>query len=130
MLGYVNNEQAKERFKTLNNFEEIVAGNNTKILKFYLHTSYEEQEVRLKERMTNPEKHWKHNDGDWEMRKHWDEFRAYYQEMIDNCSTPFEWNIIPADENRYKELLVLRKVVSTLKSLDLKFPALKTEMDI
>ena len=118
----------KNRFRLLNNFEEIVAQNNTIIEKFYLHTSYEEQEIRLKERMTNPEKHWKHNDGDWEMRKHWDKFRVYYQDVIDNCSAPFEWNIIPADENRHKEVQVLKKLVSTLEKLDLKYPELDSEM--
>lgn len=130
MLGFVDDEKAKERFRIINNFEEIIAQNNTVILKFYLHTSLDEQELRLKERMTNPEKHWKHNDGDWEMRKHWDEFRGYYQDVIDNCSAPFEWNIIPSDENKYKELLVLRKIVATLKNLDLKYPELETELNI
>lgn len=130
MLGYVDDEAAKNRFRLLNNFEEIVAQNNTIIEKFYLHTSYEEQEVRLKERMTNPEKYWKHNDGDWEMRTKWNEFRGYYQEMIDNCSEPFAWSIIPADENRYKEVLVLRKLVDTLKNLDLKYPELESEMSV
>ena len=130
MLGYVDNEKAKKRFETLNNFEKIVAENNTVILKFYLHTSFEEQKIRLLERMTNPRKHWKHSDGDWKMREHWDEFRIYYQEMIDNCSSPFKWNIIPSDENRYKELLVLRKIVETLKSLDLEYPELESEIKI
>lgn len=130
MLGYVNDEQAKDRFRLLNNFEEIVAQNNTTILKFYLHTSYEVQGDRLKERMTNPEKLWKHNDGDWEMRAKWDEFRVYYQDVIDNCSSPFAWHIIPSDENRYKELMVLRKIVETMNSLDLNYPKMETEMKI
>lgn len=130
MLGFVDNEKAKKRFEVLNNFEKIIADNNTIILKFYLHTSFDEQEKRLKERMINPKKYWKHNDGDWEMRKHWDGFRIYYQEMIDNCSSPFDWNIIPSDENRYKELLVLRKIVNSLKTLDLEYPNLKTEIEI
>jgi PPK2 family polyphosphate:nucleotide phosphotransferase len=129
-LGFVDDEQAKDRFRILNNFEEIVAQNRTTILKFYLHTSYDEQKNRLKERMTNPEKYWKHNDGDWETRAQWDKFRVYYQDVIDNCSVPFEWNVIPADENRYKELLVLRKIVETMKSLDLKYPDLETELEI
>lgn len=130
MLGYVNNEKAKERFETLNNFEKIVAENNTIILKFCLHTSYEEQEKRLIERMTNPKKYWKHSDGDWEMRKHWNEFRIYYQEMIDNCSSPFPWHVIPSDNNRYKEYLVLKQIVKTLKTLNLKYPSLETKMNI
>ena len=129
MLGFVDDDLAKKRFKIINNFEEIVAQNNTIILKFYLHTSKEEQEIRLKERMTNPEKYWKHNDGDWEMRKHWDKFRSYYQDLIDNCSAPFEWNIIPADENHWKEVLVLRKLVETLENLQLKYPKLETKME-
>ena len=128
-LGFVSDDEAKRRFRLLNNFEEIVAENKTTILKFYLHTSYEEQENRLHERMTNPEKHWKHNDGDWEMRKHWDKFRSYYQDLIDNCSAPFKWNIIPADENRWKEVLVLRKLVETLENLKLKYPKLETKME-
>lgn len=129
MLGFVDDDLAKKRFQIINNFEEIVAQNNTIIVKFYLHTSKDEQENRLKERMTNPEKHWKHSDGDWEMRKHWDKFRVYYQEVIDNCSAPFEWNVIPADENRYKELLVLKKLIDTLESLDLEYPDLDTELE-
>lgn len=129
-LGFIDDATAKERFRIINNFEEIVAQNKTTILKFYLHTSYDEQEDRLKERMTNPEKHWKHNDGDWETRAQWDQFRVYYQDVLDNCSKPFDWHIIPSDENRYKELLILRKIVETLKSLDLKYPDLETEMEI
>lgn len=128
MLGNVSDELAKERFRIINNFEEIIAQNNTIVVKFYLHTSKEEQEKRLKERMENPEKHWKHSDGDWQMREHWDLFRTYYQDVIDNCSVPFEWNIIPADENKYKELQVLKKLIAILESLDLKYPELKTEM--
>jgi len=130
MLGFVSDDLAKKRFQIINNFEEIVAQNNTVIVKFYLHTSKEEQENRLKERMTDPEKHWKHSDGDWQMREHWDLFRTYYQDVIDNCSAPFEWNVIPADENRYKELLVLQKLINTLENLDLKYPDLETEMEV
>lgn len=128
MLGFVDDGLAKKRFKIINNFEQIIMQNDTVILKFYLHTSKEEQEQRLRERMTNSEKYWKHNDGDWEMRKHWDAFRVYYQEVIDNCAEVADWNIIPADENRYKEVLVLRKIVDTLEKMNLKYPALKTEL--
>lgn len=129
VLGYVNDELAQKRFQQINHFEELVAQNDTIILKFFLHTSYQEQGERLEERMTNPEKYWKHSDTDWEMRKHWDKFMVYYQEVINKCSTPFEWHIIPSDENNYKEILVLRKIVETLEKLPLSFPPLVTEME-
>ena len=82
VLGYIPKEVVEERYEMINKFEELLEHNNTKVLKFFLHVSKEEQLERLQERIDNPEKHYKHNDGDWEMRAKWDEFRIYYQEMI------------------------------------------------
>ena len=63
--GYFTKDYINKRYNHINHFEQLLTeGNNTTILKFYLHTSKEEQLQRLTERLNNPEKHWKHNDGD------------------------------------------------------------------
>lgn len=122
---WVDMETVHRRYQHINNFEELLKENGTHILKFYLHTSKEAQLISLNERMTNPEKHWKHNANDFKEREHWDEYMAAYEDCFTHCSPDIPWHIIPSDENWYKEYLIAKKVVETLESLDMKWPPLE-----
>ncbi|MFK8036671.1 MAG: PPK2 family polyphosphate kinase [Crocinitomicaceae bacterium] len=116
------------RFEHINNFEKLlIEGNKTTILKFYLHTSKEEQHERLTERVELPEKHWKHNDGDWETRKKWDDYRSVYHQIFEKCNQP-EWHIIPSDRNWEKVNHIAKIVLEAFKKMDLQYPALDSEM--
>ena len=86
-----------KRYDAINHFESQVESNGTTILKFFLHTSIDEQYKRLMERVEIKEKHFKHNDGDWETRKHWDQFTAVYEEIFEKCDNP-NWTIVPTDK--------------------------------
>ena len=123
--GWCDDETAAERIEAINDFEKLLIQNNTHILKFYLHISKEEQEARLSERKTNPKKMWKHNDGDWEQRKHWDTYMKYYEEAIEKTAD-CPWHIVPTDENRYKEFVILQNVIKKLQGLDLSLPSLES----
>ncbi len=118
---FIDDETKIYRFRHINNFESLLQETNTIVLKFYLHISQEEQTERLNERKTNPEKYWKHNDGDWDTRKKWNLYQIAYEDVFRHCNAP-EWNIIPSDENWYKEYLVAKKLVETLEALDLQYP--------
>ncbi len=116
---------AEKRFDAINNFEELLTlHNSTQILKFYLHISHEEQEERLKERIDDPTKRWKYNPKDREEAKLWDQYMEMYEDVFVNCNaTP--WVIVPADQNWYKEYLITKTMVNTLKELDMRFPDFK-----
>jgi PPK2 family polyphosphate:nucleotide phosphotransferase len=120
-------EVIEERYALINDFERLVSHNGTKILKFFLNVSPEVQEERLMERIEDPEKHWKHKDGDWETRKKFKEYMAVYQSVFERCND-IPWYIIPADKNWQKLYFVAKIVLNTLKSMDLKWPELETEM--
>ena len=109
----------------INNFEELLEKNGTKVIKFYLHISQEEQQQRLKERMENVEKNWKYNAQDSEESKLWDSYMKAYDDAITKCGEQVPWHIIPADQNWYKEFLIADFIVSYLKSLKLSYPKLK-----
>lgn len=128
-LGFVNDEMAQKRFKMINNFEEIVTSNNTIIVKFYLHISHEVQEKRLTQRLNDPERYYKHADGDWETRKQWSDFRTYYDECLNNTQEAAPWHIIPVDNKWYRDYLMAKTVLEALKTLPLKYPELETNMD-
>ena len=122
---WVDEKVIKERYENINNFEKLLEGNSTTILKFYLHVSKEEQLIRLQERMSNPAKMWKYNENDIVERGHWDEYMKAYQDAFEHCSKHTPWHIIPADQNWYKEFLICKEVVETLEKFTMSFPGLK-----
>jgi PPK2 family polyphosphate:nucleotide phosphotransferase len=113
----------QKRFDHINNFESLLEENGTKILKFYLHISEEEQTKRFEERLSNPDKNWKYNSSDADTARKWPEFRTAYQNVFDNCNN-IPWTIVPSDKNWYKEYVIAKKVASVLSDLDLSFPKL------
>lgn len=121
-------EEIEKRYEHINNFERLLTDNNTIVLKFYLHISSKEQKKRLKERMEDPHKYWKHNDDDRNSRKRWDNYMEAYNNVFARCNE-VPWHIIPADQNRYKVNQIAKVIVETFESLDLKWPGLETDMD-
>lgn len=122
---WITEEHVDKRIAAINAFEDLLAfDNQTTVLKFYLHLSKEQQAIELQQRKDEKEKYWKHNDGDWKERAHWDEYMRCYEDLLNRCTTP--WHIIPMDERWYGQYLIAQKVVETLKSLKMEFPPLET----
>lgn len=124
--NWVDDKTIKQRFIHINNFEKLLSESNTVVLKFYLHVSKEEQLQRLTERLSDKTKMWKHNDDDLKEREFWNDYMKAYEDVFENCSSSAEWNIIPSDQNWYKEYLIAQKMVASLELLKMKFPGLKT----
>jgi PPK2 family polyphosphate:nucleotide phosphotransferase len=125
--GWCDDATATRRFDAINDFEELLSlHNNTQILKFYLHISREEQAERLGERIKDPTKEWKYNAKDKEEAKLWEKYMEMYEDVFVNCNA-IPWTIVPADQNWYKEYLMAKKLVDTLKSLDMSFPKIEKE---
>jgi PPK2 family polyphosphate:nucleotide phosphotransferase len=121
----IDEDTAKKRIKAINDFEQLLhVHNNTQILKFYLHVSAEEQHQRLEERMNDPAKQWKYNEKDFAEAKLRDEYAKAYEDCFQQCNA-IPWEIVPADQNWYKEYIVAKKLRDTLKKLDMKFPGIK-----
>lgn len=110
------------RYDQINSFEDLLEDDKTIILKFYLHISDEEQAERLKERMTMPEKKWKYDPSDMTEAKRWKKYKKEYERIIRECGKKRPWIIVPADQNWYRDYVVLETIVKTLKKLDLKYP--------
>jgi polyphosphate kinase 2 (PPK2 family) len=105
----------------INAFEDLLTfDNHTTILKFYLHISKEQQLLELQERKDDPAKLWKHNDGDWEERGHWEDYMRCYEYVFEHSKIP--WTVVPVDARWYRDYLIAKKVCETLESLDLEYP--------
>lgn len=112
----VPEEVWRQRYQQINEFERLLAENNTIMLKFFLHISKEEQEERLLEREKEVVKAWKLAPGDWKERAYWDDYMAAYTDMLRECSTTYApWYIVPADRKWFRNLAVAHTIVETLR---------------
>ncbi len=125
--GFFPEELIEQRYRLINDFERLQEHNDTRVLKFYLNVSPEAQEERLMERVNMMEKHWKHKDGDWETRKKMPEYMEVYERIFKDCNE-IPWHIVPSDRNWQKLYYVAEEVLKTLKSLDLQWPELESEL--
>jgi len=117
------------RYKQINRFEKVLAENNVKLLKFYLHISKEEQEKRFQQRLEDRTKWWKLSPNDFQERKYWNDYMDAYQDAVRYCSTPWApWYVIPSNKKWFRNLAVSHIIVKTLEDMNMKFP--KPSFDI
>jgi polyphosphate kinase 2 (PPK2 family) len=92
-------------------------------VKCFLHISKEEQRQRFEERVQDPEKRWKFNPADLQLRERWDEVMLAYDEALTDTSTEWApWHVIPADRNWVRNVAVATLLVETLRRLDPQLP--------
>lgn len=113
----------QKRFEHINNFEKLLSGEGTVILKFFLHIDEDEQRKRLADRLKDPTKFWKFSANDVKERELWPAYMKAYEDALSRTSTSWApWYIIPANVKWYRNLVILSVIVDTLKNLSMKYP--------
>lgn len=113
----------RSRYQMINDFESMLSSTGTRILKFFLHISRDEQKERFQERLDRPEKNWKFDAGDLRKREQWNDYMKAYEEMLEKCSTSHApWYVIPSDQKWYRNLAITRVIVHTLRDMGLNYP--------
>ncbi|GFO67652.1 polyphosphate--nucleotide phosphotransferase [Geomonas limicola] len=116
------------RYRSINDFEQHLYRNGTRIIKFFLHVSKEEQRKRFLERIDNPEKNWKFGEDDMKERALWKEYQAAYEKCLNATSSKHApWYVVPADDKKNARLIISQVIVETLKGLDMKYPEVPGE---
>ncbi len=125
--GWISEEKALRRIRAINDWERLISEDaNTIVLKFYLHLSKERQQEKLQERIDMQRKNWKHNVGDWEARKHWNEYRRCYEDAINRSEIP--WIIAPVDQRWYRNYFIASKVLEAMEALPQDWPIVDMEL--
>ena len=118
----------KNRFKDILNFEKYLHRNGTKIVKFFLNVSKNDQKKRFIERIDNPDKNWKFSAADARERNYWKNYMKAYEEMIRETSTKNSpWFVVPADNKSFARIVIVSAVIDALDDLDLKYPKVSKE---
>ena len=118
----------RARYEDINNFEQHLVRNGTRIVKIFLHLSQEEQRQRLLARLDDPAKHWKFSVADLHERSYWDQYQAAYAEMLAETSTKWApWYVVPADSKWVSRAIVAKLLAREIKDLKLTYPVLDDE---
>ena len=113
----------KERYRSIAGLEDHLCRNGTRILKFFLHLSKEEQRRRFLARIDEPHKNWKFSLDDVEERQYWKQYMKAYEACLEATSTRHApWYVVPADDKPNARLIVSRIVVDALEAFDMSYP--------
>src|SRR5262245_9291011 len=95
----------KQRYRSIRDLEAHLHRSGTKIVKFFLHVSREEQRRRFIGRIDDAEKNWKFSEADLKEREYWADYMAAYEDCISATSTAdAPWYIVPADDKKNARL--------------------------
>ena len=116
----------EQRFKDIRGFERHLARNGTRVLKFHLRISKEEQRKRFLARLNEPVKRWKFSMADVTERQRWDDYMAAYEDMIRGTSTnDAPWYVVPADHKHVAWVVVSAAIVEALEELKPEYPKIE-----
>jgi len=112
-----------ERYQSIVDMERHLYRNGTRIVKFFLHLSKEEQRKRFLDRINAPAKNWKFSAADLEERKYWEQYMQAYESCLSATSSKqAPWYVVPADDKQTARLIVSQIIVHTLTDLGLSYP--------
>ena len=112
-----------QRYRSIADFERHLHGNGTRVVKFFLHLSKEEQRRRFLDRIDDPDKNWKFSRADLAERGCWKRYAKAYEACLAATSTrQAPWYVVPADDKRNARLIVAQIILDTLKRLEVDYP--------
>ncbi|MBL8132107.1 MAG: polyphosphate kinase 2 family protein [Anaerolineae bacterium] len=119
----VPQEVWEKRYEHINAFERLIAERGTRILKFFLHISRDEQKRRFQERLDDPSKQWKFAMGDLPIREQWDDYMKAYEAVLTRCHTEAApWHVVPANKKWYRDLVITQSIVQALEEMEVRYP--------
>lgn len=118
-----------KRYDLINSFEAMLVEHGTRILKFYLHISADEQLARFKQRLDDPSRQWKISESDYTEREAWPKYIDAYEDAIARTSTKqAPWYIIPSNRKWFRNLAISRIVADTMDDMGLKVPSARVDL--
>jgi PPK2 family polyphosphate:nucleotide phosphotransferase len=113
----------RDRYRSIVNLEDHLHRNGTRVIKFFLHLSKQEQKKRFLKRINDPAKNWKFSAGDIQERKYWKEYMKAYEECLSATSTrDSPWYVVPADDKQNTGLIISKVILDALQDLKMSYP--------
>jgi PPK2 family polyphosphate:nucleotide phosphotransferase len=122
--GLLNPETIwKDRYRSIVDLEEHLHRNGTRVVKFFLHLSKDEQRERFLARIDEPDKNWKFSLADVQERRHWKKYMQAYEDCLGATSTAHApWHVVPADSKKNARLIVSQIILDAYQEMEMAYP--------
>ena len=113
VMGYCTDAEYREFLRSCPEFERMLVRSGIKIVKYWFSISPEEQERRLKQRMSDPRRIWKISEVDFVSRGRWVDYsRAKDAMMMYTDINVAPWYVVEADSKKVARLNCIRHLLS------------------
>ena len=117
-----------QRYRSITNLERHLHANGTRVIKFFLHLSKDEQRKRFIARIDEPDENWKFSEADIKERGFWDEYMKAYEVCLSATSTSTSpWYVVPADDKHNTRLIISQIILEAFEDLKMSYPEVSAE---
>jgi polyphosphate kinase 2 (PPK2 family) len=128
--GWIDKAEVRRRYAQIQDFERLLTETGTIVVKCMLHISKKVQRERLQARIDEPDKRWKFQRADLDVRKKWEAYQRAYEQALRATSSPHApWHVIPADSKHHRNLMIAHLLVRTLRGMELAVPPADPSLD-
>ena len=130
VMGFCSREQYGLFIKQVVQFENMLIEDGMKIFKLWFSIDKDEQNIRLKERKTNPLISWKLSTVDMQAQLKWDDYTRYKELMFENTGTlKSPWIVIKGNNKDLARKEAMRYVLNNVEYGQKGLTGVKLEYD-
>ncbi|MEO6018061.1 MAG: polyphosphate kinase 2 [Polaromonas sp.] len=125
VMGFCTDEQYEEFFRTVPEFEKMLARSGIQLIKYWFSISDEEQHSRFLGRMHDPLKQWKLSPMDLESRRRWEEYTRAKEVMLERTHiAEAPWWVVQADDKKKARLNCIHHLLQQMPYGETEHPAI------
>lgn len=113
VMGFCNDEQLEEFFRTVPEFEKMLIRSGIQLIKYWFSVPDDEQEFRFHCRIHDPLKQWKLSPMDLESRRRWEDYTRAKEVMLSRTHIPeAPWWVVPSEDKKKGRLNCISHLLS------------------
>ena len=123
VMGFCNDEQYEEFFRSVPEFERMLVRSGIKVIKYWFSISDQEQNLRFLSRIHDPLKQWKLSPMDLESRRRWEAYTKAKEIMLERTHIDeARWWVVQADDKKKARLNCISHLLAQLPYEEVEAP--------
>jgi len=123
VMGFCDNDEYEEFFRTVPEFEKMLARSGIILIKYWFSITDDEQYRRFLMRIHDPLKQWKLSPMDLESRRRWEDYTRAKEEMLTRTHTDVApWWIVEADDKKRARLNCIHHLLQQIPRGEIESP--------
>jgi polyphosphate kinase len=126
VMGFCNDEQYEEFFRSAPEFERMLVRSGIRLVKYWFSISDDEQRIRFLGRIHDPLKQWKLSPMDLESRRRWEEYTKAKEVMLERTHiAEAPWWVVKADDKKRARLNCISHLLSQFAYEEIEHPPIE-----